>query len=192
MMQIRAFQPDDQLAVIALWQRCDLLRPWNDPVKDMARKMADSPEWFLLGEVDGQVVGSRLLGQDYPGPGWFYPRPSASQYDAMASGAANLGPDNPDLVATIAARQLAVAAREGVSVEQVPADAVTTSASGLDPGISPAYAQLQVARVARETGLAPDRLRELIDAATMPPGFGALGERWVNVQELNLAVAQAQ
>lgn len=143
-------------------------------------------------EVDGQVVGSRLLGQDYPGPGWFYPRPSASQYDAMASGAANLGPDNPDLVATIAARQLAVAAREGVSVEQVPADAVTTSASGLDPGISPAYAQLQVARVARETGLAPDRLRELIDAATMPPGFGALGERWVNVQELNLAVAQAQ
>ncbi len=63
-MQIRVFQPDDQLAVIALWQRCDLLRPWNDPVKDMARKMADSPEWFLLGEVDGQVVAGVMAGYD--------------------------------------------------------------------------------------------------------------------------------
>jgi ribosomal protein S18 acetylase RimI-like enzyme len=63
-MQIRVFQPDDQLAVIALWQRCDLLRPWNDPVKDMARKMADSPEWFLLGELQGQVVAGVMAGYD--------------------------------------------------------------------------------------------------------------------------------
>jgi ribosomal protein S18 acetylase RimI-like enzyme len=63
-MQIRVFQPDDQLAVIALWQRCDLLRPWNDPIKDMARKVADSPEWFLLGEVDGQVVACVMAGYD--------------------------------------------------------------------------------------------------------------------------------
>jgi len=63
-MQIRVFQPDDQLAVIALWQRCDLLRPWNDPVKDMARKMTDSPEWFLLGELQGQVVACVMAGYD--------------------------------------------------------------------------------------------------------------------------------
>lgn len=143
-------------------------------------------------EVDGQTVGSRLIGQAYPGQGWFQPRPSAPEYDALASGASNLGPNNPDLVALIGERRRTVAAREGVAPEQVPADAVTASASGLDPGISPAFAQLQVARVARETGIDPAQLRRMIDDATVVPALGVLGETWVNVQDLNLAVARAQ
>lgn len=143
-------------------------------------------------EIDGQAVGSRLIGQEYPGPGWFQLRPSAPEYDALASGASNLGPNNPDLVELIGERRRTVAAREGVTPPQVPADAVTASASGLDPGISPAYAQLQAARVARETGIDPEQLRRMIDDATAPSALGALGEVWVNVQDLNLAVARAQ
>lgn len=145
-----------------------------------------------LVEINGTVVGSSLIGQSFDGDQWFIPRPSASDYDAMASGGSNLGPNNPDLVAEIAARQAEVAAREGVAVEQVPADAVTASASGLDPAISPEYAALQVPRVARARGLSEEQVRELVAQATAGAGLGVLGEPSVNVLELNILLEQAQ
>ncbi|WP_432457133.1 potassium-transporting ATPase subunit KdpC [Cellulomonas iranensis] len=143
--------------------------------------------------VDGQVRGSRLVGQAFDGPGWFLPRPSAAGdgYDALASGASNLGPQNPDLLATVERRRTEVAAREGVSPAAVPADAVTASASGLDPDISPAYAALQVPRVARERGLPEARVRGLVADATSGRDLGFLGEPRVDVVTLNAAVAAA-
>ncbi|TFH72106.1 potassium-transporting ATPase subunit KdpC [Cellulomonas sp. HD19AZ1] len=143
--------------------------------------------------VDGQVRGSRLVGQAFDGPGWFLPRPSAAGdgYDALASGASNLGPQNPDLLATVERRRTEVAAREGVSPAAVPADAVTASASGLDPDISPAYAALQVPRVARERGLPEARVRVLVADATSGRDLGFLGEPRVDVVTLNAALAAA-
>ena len=114
--------------------------------------MSDSATGSLI-TVDGSVVGSTVIGQQFDGDKWFIPRPSASTYDAMASGGSNLGPNNPDLVTEIAARKLQVAQRESVAPDQVPADAVTASGSGLDPAISVEYATLQVPRVARARGL---------------------------------------
>ena len=143
--------------------------------------------------VDGQVRGSRLVGQAFDGPGWFLPRPSAAGdgYDALASGASNLGPQNPDLLATVERRRTEVAAREGVSPAAVPADAVTASASGLDPDIGPAYAALQVPRVARERGLPEAQVRGLVADATSGRDLGFLGEPRVDVVTLNAAVAAA-
>lgn len=139
--------------------------------------------------VDGQVVGSRLIGQQFEGDAWFLSRPSANDYDTLASAPSNLGPLSTDLVASIEDRKAEVAAREGVDVSEVPADAVTASASGLDPHISPAYAALQAPRVAEANGLAVADVRRLIDDATVGRGLGFLGEPGVNVLELNLAVA---
>jgi K+-transporting ATPase ATPase C chain len=143
---------------------------------------------------DGVVVGSRLLGQRFtdargrPLPQWFQPRPSAAGYDGAASGATNLGPDNPVLVAAIRARRAQIAAFEGVSPAAVPPDAVTASGSGLDPHISPAYALLQVPRVARARHLDPATVRALVRAHIQGRGLGFLGEPTVNVLELNLAL----
>lgn len=142
--------------------------------------------------VDSTVVGSARIGQSFTGDEWFLPRPSASDYDAMASGATNLGPNNPELVAQIEQRRAEVAEREGVSPDEVPADAVTASGSGLDPGISPAYARLQVPRVAAARGLDERQVQELVVAATTPAGLGFLGEASVNVVELNRSLIEAQ
>lgn len=140
--------------------------------------------------VDGQVAGSRLLGQPFAGDQWFLPRPSnaGDGYDPLSSGAGNLGPENTDLVAEVEARRSEVAAREGVEPTAVPADAVTASGSGLDPHVSPAYAELQVARVARVRGLDPARVRALVADATTGRALGFVGEPAVNVVELNAAV----
>lgn len=142
--------------------------------------------------VDGRVVGSSLLGQDFAGDQWFHGRPSASNYDGLASGASNLGPNNPDLVAAIADRIAKVAAREGVAPARVPADAVTASASGLDPQISPGYAELQVPRVAAQRGMSEDAVRALVAKATTGRALGVLGEPAVNVVTLNAALAGRQ
>jgi K+-transporting ATPase ATPase C chain len=141
--------------------------------------------------LDGEVVGSRLLGQQFEGDEWFLPRPSANGYDTLASGPSNLGPLSTDLIASIEERKGEVAAREGVEEFEVPADAVTASASGLDPHISPAYAALQAPRVAEANGLPLEEVERLVAESTVGRGLGFLGEPGVNVLELNLAVATA-
>lgn len=145
-----------------------------------------------------EVVGSALIGQAFtdadgnPLPEWFQSRPSAAGdgYDAGASSGSNLGPENADLIAAIEERKAQVAEFNGASEQQVPADAVTASASGLDPHISPEYALLQVARVAGERGLPESEVRELVESRIQARDLGYLGEPTVNVLELNLALAE--
>jgi K+-transporting ATPase ATPase C chain len=142
--------------------------------------------------VNGTAVGSDLIGidpvaKDPNHDPWFHTRPSAAANSAT-SGASNKSGFNKDLVAAIRERKDAIAKREGVDESQVPADAVTASASGLDPQISPAYAQLQVARVARENGLSQAQVHALVQENTDGRGLGFLGDPGVNVLKLNLAV----
>lgn len=141
-----------------------------------------------LVERDGAVVGSRLLGQAFTSDRYFHSRPSAVDYDASGSGASNLGPNAADLASAVEERVQAVAAAEGVPAAQVPVDLVTTSASGLDPDISPAAARVQVARVARTRGLEPAAVQRLVDERIDAPTAGLLGAHRVNVLELNLAL----
>jgi K+-transporting ATPase ATPase C chain len=141
--------------------------------------------------LDGRVVGSRLIGQDFHGDQWFHSRPSPNGYDTLASAPSNLGPSSPDLLAAIADRRAEVAAREGVDPADVPPDALTGSGSGLDPHISPAYAELQVARVAAANGLSATAVGRLVADHTDGRSLGFLGEPGVDVLELNLAVADA-
>ncbi|MBV9730521.1 MAG: potassium-transporting ATPase subunit KdpC [Pseudonocardiales bacterium] len=153
----------------------------------------------------GRVVGSSLLGQAFvdargnPAPQWFQPRPSAAAdpankndpgYNPLFSGGSNLGPSNPDLIKSIQARRQAVAAFDGVPAASVPPDAVTASGSGLDPDISPAYADEQVTRVARARGLDPGAVRALVAAHVQGRTLGILGEPRVNVVELNAALTR--
>lgn len=144
-----------------------------------------------LVERDGQVVGSRLVGQAFAGARYFHPRPSAAGegYDAMASAASNLGPTNPELVRQVRARRAAYRRDNGLRPgQQVPVDAVTASGSGLDPHISVANARLQATRVARARGLALDDVLALVASHTDGRSLGFLGEPGVNVLELNLAL----
>lgn len=142
-------------------------------------------------ESGGQTIGSSLVGQPFAGAQWFQPRPSAAGdgYDGLSSGPSNLGPNHPELVAAVRARRDAYAAAHGVAPQAVPADAVTASASGLDPHISPANARLQVPAVARARGLAPASVTALVDRAQQGRTLGILGEPRVNVVELNAALA---
>jgi K+-transporting ATPase ATPase C chain len=142
-------------------------------------------------ERDGQVVGSRLVGQAATGPEWFHPRPSAAGdgYDGAASAASNLGPTSPDLAAAVAERAAAYRKENGLAPgTPVPADAATASASGLDPDISPANARLQAPRVARARSLDPQVVRDLVEDQVQGRELGILGEPRVNVLELNLAL----
>lgn len=141
--------------------------------------------------VDGQVVGSRLLGQQFEGDQWFLSRPSAGGYDTLATAPSNLGPLSPDLMAAIEDRKAEVAAREGVAESEVPADAVTASGSGVDPHISPAYAAIQAPRVAEANGLSLEEVERLVEQHTGGRSLGFLGEPGVNVLELNVAVQAA-
>ena len=143
---------------------------------------------------DGTVVGSSLIGQSFTSeagdalPQYFQSRPSASDYDGAASGGSNLGPNSSDLVDAITERQSQVAAFNGVTPADVPADAVTASASGLDPGISPAYAALQVARVAAARGASAGDVTALVDDATHGRDLSFIGAPYINVLELNVAL----
>jgi K+-transporting ATPase ATPase C chain len=141
--------------------------------------------------VNGKVVGSSLIGQAIDGPQWFHPRPSAAGdgYDGAASSGSNLGPTNPDLQASIEKRRAAVAKEDGVAPADVPADAVTASASGLDPHISPAYAAIQIDRVATARGLTVAQVQQLVTAHTQGRTLGFLGEPRVNVVTLNAALS---
>jgi potassium-transporting ATPase KdpC subunit len=152
----------------------------------------------LLRDSSGKVVGSSLIGQAYTDakgnalPQWFQSRPSAAGdgYDASASSGSNWGPENPDLVKAVKERQAAISKLEGVPVSQIPPDAVTASASGLDPDISEAYALLQVKRVAAARNLSEDAVRTLVEKSVESRPLGYLGEPVVNVVELNLALAE--
>jgi K+-transporting ATPase ATPase C chain len=144
-----------------------------------------------LVKVGGLVVGSGIIGQNFEGDEWFHSRPSANDYDTLASAPTNLGPSNPDLLAAIDERRATIAKAESVDPADVPPDALTASASGLDPQISVAYADIQVARVAKTTGVPVAEIRSLVDRFTEGRSLGFLGEPGVNVLRLNVAVQDA-
>ena len=146
---------------------------------------------------NGNVIGSALIGQNFAAPKYFHPRPSAagSGYDAANSGGTNLGPTSKKLIdgdkGFEGVKQLAAAYRKENNLPEstlLPSDAVTRSASGLDPQISPANAALQAARVASARGLSVDQVNQLIAQNTEGRQFGILGEPRVNVLQLNLAL----
>ena len=140
---------------------------------------------------DGQVLGSRLIAQRFSGPQYFHPRPSAAGegYDATNSGGSNLGPLSQKFVDQVKKRVTAYRTENGIAPSvKIPADAITESASGLDPHISLINAKLQSARVARERGLSEETVQSLILIRTDGPDLGFLGEPGVNVFELNLAL----
>lgn len=138
----------------------------------------------------GDAVGSAIVGQSGDDPALFFNRPSAAGdgYDLLSTYGSNLGPTNPDLVVAIEERRTEIAEREDVDPAAVPPDAVTASASGIDPDISPAYAALQVPRVAAANGLSEAEVRDLVADNTSGRTWGVLGEPRVNVLLLNLAV----
>lgn len=142
-------------------------------------------------ERDGRAVGSRLLGQPFTGPNYFWSRPSATApqpYNGAASSGSNQGPTNPALEAAVRGRIAALRSADPGNTRPVPVDLVTASGSGLDPHISPAAAEYQVARVARARGLGEAEVRKLVQDATEGRTFGVLGEPRVNVLQLNLAL----
>ena len=135
---------------------------------------------------DGRIIGSRIIGQPFSSPGYFRSRPSAAGYDAGASSGSNLGPTNKKLIDRVKADVEKLQAEN--PGQPIPVDLVTTSASGLDPHISPAAAEFQIPHVARERGMSEDEVRQLVRAKTQNRQFGLLGEPTVNVLELNLAL----
>jgi K+-transporting ATPase ATPase C chain len=145
-------------------------------------------EGSLIKDKSGQVVGSALIAQAFAKPEYLHPRPSAAGkgYDATSSGGSNLGPLNPDLIKRVKGDADALRKEDGATV--IPADAVTTSGSGLDPEISPANAHMQAARIAAARGVDAATVQAVIDAETKGPTFGLLGQPRVNVLAVNLAL----
>lgn len=149
---------------------------------------SDQANGSLVRDKAGQVVGSALVGQTFAAPGYLHPRPSAAGdgYDAAASSGSNLGPLNPDLITRV--KMDADALQSEAGAKATPADAVTASASGLDPHISPAYAELQVARIAKARGVGEAQVREVIQQHVEGRTFGVLGQPRVNVLLTNQAL----
>jgi potassium-transporting ATPase KdpC subunit len=137
-------------------------------------------------QPEGKTVGSRIVGQGFSGPAYFHPRPSAAGigYDAATSAGSNLGPTNQKLIDRVKS-DVATAQAENPG-QSVPIDLVTTSASGFDPHISPAAAEFQLPRVAKERGATVEQVRALLTKHTEGRQLGVLGEARVNVLELNL------
>jgi K+-transporting ATPase ATPase C chain len=146
-------------------------------------------------EREGRAVGSALLGQPFSSPGYFRGRPSATgplPYNGAASTGSNLATTNPSLAEAVSARVAALRAADPGNLAPVPVDLVTASGSGLDPHISPAAAEFQVARVASARGWTPERVRALVADHTQGRTLGLLGEPRVNVLTLNLALDAAR
>lgn len=149
-------------------------------------------------EKDGQIVGSELIGQSFVNPdtgetlpGYFRSRPSAagSGYDAALSSGSNLGPTNPVLIDRVTADVAIIRTENGLAADaEIPVDLVTSSGSGLDPDISPASANLQIARVAQQRGISEEQVGEIVDEYTSGRTLGFLGEPRVNVLKVNLAL----
>jgi K+-transporting ATPase ATPase C chain len=142
-------------------------------------------------EGDGRVVGSELVGQTFSRPEYFWGRPSATSpvpNNAASSSGSNLGPTNPALIEAVQARVLQYQQADPGNREAIPIELVTSSASGLDPHISPAGAGYQVSRVARARGMSETELRSIVEGHTEGRTLGLLGEPRVNVLELNLAL----
>jgi K+-transporting ATPase ATPase C chain len=142
-------------------------------------------------EKDGKALGSELIGQPFSDPGHFWSRPSATSpypYNANASSGSNQGPLNPALKEAVEGRVKALREADPDNKAAVPVDLVTASASGLDPHISPAAAEYQVARVAKARGMDPQAVRALVEQSTQVRQWGFLGEPRVNVLALNLAL----
>lgn len=148
----------------------------------------DQADGSLVRDGRGQIVGSVLIGQPFAGAAYLHPRPSAAGkgYDAAASSGSNLGPLNPDLAARVAESARAIRAEDGPGI--IPADAVTTSGSGLDPDVSPAYARLQAARIARARGVSVQQVQSIIDSQTQGAFLGFIGQPRVNVLLTNRAL----
>ncbi|KAA8818232.1 K(+)-transporting ATPase subunit C [Bifidobacterium vespertilionis] len=166
--------------------------------------MPDKANGSMITNAQGEVVGSSLIGQSFVDskgealPQYFQSRPSAASnpdldednvnYWAAASSGTNKGHQDEDLIKSVTDLREAIAEREGVSVKDVPADATTSSSSGLDPHISPAYAAIQVKRVAKERNLTEEQVENLVKKNTTHRGLGFVGEDVVNVVTLNLAL----
>ncbi|WJY72965.1 K(+)-transporting ATPase subunit C [Corynebacterium auriscanis] len=158
----------------------------------VGRIMPAKTDGSMITNSQGEPAGSTLIAQEVTAPGFFYPRPSAAGddgFDAMSSSATNLSPSSKDLQAAIAKQRDEVAARENVSPNDVPVDAVTSSGSGLDPHISTRYAQLQAPRVAKERGIDKARVDQLIADATEGNFTGNRDGAPVNVVKLNKALS---
>lgn len=153
--------------------------------------MSDQANGSLITDATGKAIGSRLIGQPFSDPKYFWGRPSATApfpYNAGASSGSNQGPTNSALIDAVAARVRALRDADPGNSARVPVDLVTASGSGLDPHISPAAAEYQVNRVARARNLGPEKLRELVARHTEGRQWGLLGERRVNVLTLNQAL----
>lgn len=148
----------------------------------------DQANGSLVRDAGGRVVGSSLIGQPFVGATYLHPRPSAAGdgYDAAASSGSNMGPLNPDLIARVAESAQTIRAEDGPGV--IPADAVTASGSGLDPDVSPAYARLQAARIARARGVSVQQVQSIIDAHIEGAFLGFIGQPHVNVLLTNRAL----
>ena len=148
-------------------------------------------EGSLVKDDKGQVIGSALIAQPFAKDEYLHPRPSAAGmgYDASNSGGSNYGPLSADLAKRV--KGDAATLRASTGHDQIPDDAITTSASGLDPDISPAYADLQIDRIAKARGVPADAVRKVITDQTQGSMLGFLGERHVNVLMTNLALDKA-
>jgi potassium-transporting ATPase KdpC subunit len=154
----------------------------------------DKADGSLVTDAAGEAVGSSRIGQSFTRPQYFHPRPSAAGdgYDAAGSSGSNLGPTNEDFLATVGERADAYRRENRLAADaEVPVDAVTASASGLDPDISLANARLQAPRVAEERGMEVDDVLAVVDDHTSGRDLSFLGETRVNVLELNLALDEA-
>ncbi len=147
-------------------------------------------EGSLISSSDGKILGSSLIGQNFDDPKYFWGRISATgpSYNASASSGSNLGPSNPALLDEIKGRITALKAADSNNNDPIPVDLVTSSGSGLDPHISLAAANYQLARVARVRGLTPETVKTIVDQNTQGRFLGLLGEPVVNVLQVNLAL----